>query len=531
MGVNSKQKGVQIPLVEALLHYNRNKDASFHVPGHKDGKWYKQAALMESESKELRVILQSMERLLAIDVTEVDGTDDLHCPTGVIAESQLLTSQFFKAEETHFLVGGSTVGNIALIMSCCIARGDIVIVQRDVHKSVIHGLMLAEARAVFIMSQFDLHSGLATGPTSHALEQAIGAYPEAKAVFITNPNYYGIGINVCQLVAIAHKHGIPLLVDEAHGAHYGLHPKLPSSALMAGADGVVQSTHKMLGGMTMSAMLHIQGKRLNRVRIKRLLTMLQSSSPSYLLLASLDFTRYFLSVHGAKAFTRGLTVVNRVRKAICQFVPFKMMTLPETDCLTTDPFKVVIRCTQGQWSGYELMERLRQHGCVAEMADLKHVVLVFSLASTMEDAERLIAALQALAATLDNIPSNIAAHEDIRTVTYENDVEATGQSSIVHFGVGQYAEPVSFSMYERQFVKTKRVVINEAIGYQAAEAVIPYPPGIPLLYVGEMITEAITRKLSLLTQAGVKFHDTEDAQLQTIRVIVIEDENGNEESI
>lgn len=524
----SKRVYERVPLVNALLRYIRNKYASFHVPGHKDGQWYRQAALMEGTNQELRSMLQNMARLLAIDVTEMDGTDDLHHPTGAIAESQLMASQLFGAEETYFLVGGSTIGNIALLMSCCIRPTDILIVQRNVHKSIIHGLMMAGARAVFMTPQLDPHSGLAMAPTSRALEQAIEAYPEAKAIFITSPNYYGIGINVHRLVAIAHRHGIPLLVDEAHGAHYGLHPKLPQSSLMAGADGVVQSTHKMLGGMTMSAMLHIQGRRLNRARIKRLLTMLQSSSPSYLLLASLDFSRYFLSTHGAEAFTAGLAVVSKVREAISQLRALKMMKLSENEDITIDPFKVVIQCAQGQWNGYKLMEQLRQYGCVAEMADLKYVVLSFSLASTMKDADRLIAALQALAVTLDNIPSTTPLNEDTKTATYESYVKANEKSLTDHFENQLYSAPVPFSMYEQEHIRTERVPTHKAIGYQAAEAIIPYPPGIPLLYPGEVITEATAHKLSLLAQAGTKFHDAADGSLRTIRVIVAEDNNGNE---
>ena len=523
------QEQLRAPLVEALLQYDRNRHASFHVPGHKDGHWYEQAGLSLSEQGEWSMLLQRMSQLLSIDVTEVEGTDDLHHPTGAIAEAQQLAAKLFGSEETHFLVGGSTVGNVALLMCCCVQPNDLVLVQRSVHKSVLHGLMMAGARAVFLTPQIDTASGLATAPTSEAVEQALQAYPEAKAVFVTNPNYYGMGIDLRQLAAITHSYNIPLLVDEAHGAHYGLHPAFPESALQAGADGVVQSTHKMLGGMTMSAMLHVQGVMLNRARLKKLLTMLQSSSPSYPLMASLDISRYYIARNGQEAFEEGLKAVQLVRAAMANLDAFEVIEIQSTHSQSAycslDPFKVTIRCREGLCSGYELLDQLALHGCIAEMADLRHTVLVFSLGSTLEDANRLIRALQAVAVTLDNNTP----YTKIQAGTYMEITDASSHPIVMADGHRLFSEPVSFSIYEQEHVRTKQVLVQEAIGRKAAESVIPYPPGIPLLYPGEIITEDAAQQLIMLAHAGAKCHDAEDESLRTIRIVDTEEEKGIEE--
>lgn len=523
---------VRAPLAEALLHYISEKRTSFHVPGHKNGAVYKQA--VQETVGEQQELLHRLAQLLAIDVTEIEGTDDLHHPMGVIAEAQQLAAHCFGAEETHFLVGGSTVGNMALLMSCCSQPGDLILVQRNVHKSVLHALMMAGARAVFLTPRIDKVSGLATTPHIDVLAGALQEYPEAKAVFLTNPNYYGMGIDLRPFAQAAHRHGIPLIVDEAHGAHYGLHPSLPESALAMGADGVVQSTHKMLSGMTMSAMLHVQGPYVARKRLKQLLTMLQSSSPSYPLMASLDVSRQWIDVKGAQAFEQGLTAAMWLREQMHQLPRFELLVKQEP-CVSVeqsdpsesndfsafdnlDPMKVVIREKDDCISGYDLLAKLAEYGCVAEMADLRHVVFVFTLGSTLQDARRLINALQSIAVSMGNKPS----YDGIGTQAITQSIGSLTSSR-------PHSEPVPFSIYEANVGTTQQVLLQEAAGMVAAEAVIPYPPGIPLLYRGETITAAAVNELAKLAAAGAKCHDAEDYSLQTIKVYVTKDQMGKGE--
>lgn len=522
--VKNVKEQQRAPLAEALLEYVHKKQLSFHVPGHKDGSWYKRIADTETSNPAWKALLYKMSELLSIDTTEVAGTDHLHHPTGAIAEAQQLAASFFGAEETHFLVGGSTVGNIALILSCCKEPNNIVLVQRNVHQSVLHGLMLAGAKAVFISPEIDQTTGLATAVCYQALKQAIVAYPQAKAIFITNPNYYGMGVNVQPFVKLAHEHHIPLLVDEAHGPHYSLHPQFPESALKVGADGVVQSTHKMLAGMTMSAMLHLQGKYVDRLKVKKMLTILQSSSPSYPLMASLDISRRYIAIQGASIFAEGLKAVYEVKKAITKLPSFAIISEPNGRFTAAyeslDPFKVAIYCKQGQWNGHTLLQKLEQAHCVAEMADMKYVLLTFSLGTTLQAAQHLITALK----QIDRQIQAERLSEPLPSVTMDTN------RHIVNYKHPLYSQPVAFSIYGQEHIQSsKRVPIAEAIGQRSAETIVPYPPGIPLLYSGEVITESIVYELKQLIQRGINVYGAEDNSLCTLCVITTESSHRNED--
>ncbi|MEC0200985.1 aminotransferase class I/II-fold pyridoxal phosphate-dependent enzyme, partial [Paenibacillus taichungensis] len=374
-----EHKSNTAPLYEALLAYRDSGQRSFHVPGHKNGQVYRRL-LEQADQQQLDggavaihrnegeakgkqssgrsvpvgedcfrqaeeerygnkihgltnhdrngtdgseadvdvVPVSAFLEMMRLDVTEISGTDDLHHPEGVILEAQQLAADCFGAEESFFLVGGSTSGNLSLLLTVCNEPNSLVLVQRNVHKSIIHGLMLAGARAVFLEPWVDPTSGLAVMPSLETVQAAVQAHSEAKGVLVTLPNYYGMGTDLKPIAEVCHEAGMPLLVDEAHGAHYGQHPDLPASALSCGADGVVQSTHKMLSAFTMGAMLHVQGTRLNRSLLRQRLAMVQSSSPSYPVMASLDLARRLLHTQGANAFTAGLAAVDAFKRGLAE---------------------------------------------------------------------------------------------------------------------------------------------------------------------------------------------------------------------
>lgn len=305
------------PVYEMLEQYRHKGNISYHVPGHKNGEAYRSAVSAKSAGY--------LTEVMRYDVTEITGTDDLHHPEGVIREAQELAADCYGAEESYMLVGGSTAGNLALILTVCAEPGSLLILQRNVHKSVIHGLMLAGARAVFLEPQIDPGSGLAVAPSAETVQAALAAYPEAAGVLVTMPNYYGMGSDLAPLAQACHACCVPLLVDEAHGAHYGQHPALPAGALAQGADGVVQSTHKMLTALTMGAMLHVQGPWLDRALLRQRLAMVQSSSPSYPVMASLDLARRLLHSQGAGAFTAGLAAVDVLRRGLAALPRFGLL--------------------------------------------------------------------------------------------------------------------------------------------------------------------------------------------------------------
>ncbi|WP_375104429.1 aminotransferase class I/II-fold pyridoxal phosphate-dependent enzyme [Paenibacillus sp. RS8] len=507
----NKLQRCRAPIYEMLEQYRIMGNRSYHVPGHKNGKAY--------DGVEGAGFL---DEVMKYDVTEISGTDDLHHPEGVIKEAQELAADCFGAEESFFLVGGSTAGNLALILTACPEPGMLMILQRNVHKSVIHGLMLAGVRAVFLEPLIDPLSGLAVAPAAEAVKAALAAYPEAAAVLVTMPNYYGMGSDLTPLARICHDSGVPLLVDEAHGAHYGQHPALPAGALACGADGVVQSTHKMLTAMTMGAMLHVQGPRLDRALLRQRLAMVQSSSPSYPMMASLDLARRLLHSRGKDAFTAGLAAVDVLRRGLAelprygQVQPAELLhpnTPPDSMAayVTQDPFKVVIYDATGVLSGFELQRKLEAKGCVPEMSDDRHVVLLFSLGSRAEDAEQLLLALREIDSEQPPESPHTLSKPDARNISTWNNFDSL-----------QISEPVSFSLKPVLASEIESIDLECSVGRVAAEMVIPYPPGIPILYPGEVITNQIQRRLAGLAKGGAKFQACADPVLQRIEVYNIQ---------
>ncbi|WNS42218.1 aminotransferase class I/II-fold pyridoxal phosphate-dependent enzyme [Paenibacillus sp. MMS20-IR301] len=535
--MNKLQPG-RAPVYEMLEQYRLKGNIPYHVPGHKNGEAYLNSGQAAGYLSEV----------MRYDVTEITGTDDLHHPEGVIQEAQELAADCFGAEESFFLVGGSTAGNLALILTVCPEPGRLLILQRNVHKSVIHGLMLAGARAVFLEPQIDPASGLAVAPAAEAVRAALAAYPEAAGVFITMPNYYGMGSDLAPLAQACHASGVPLLVDEAHGAHYGLHPALPAGALAAGADGVVQSTHKMLAALTMGAMLHVQGPWLDRALLKQRLAMVQSSSPSYPVMASLDLARRLVHSQPDTAFTAGLAAVDVLRRGLAALPRFGLLqpaaqqqppggagaaagepVPPASGAAYTaqDPFKAVIYDAAGVLGGFELQRRLEEKGIVPEMSDDRHVVLAFSLGSKAEETAVLLEVLQDIAAQ----PASPAASQGVETIapaaSYNNSGHSLcpspgNNSTWNNFSLPLISSPVPFSTRPVAAGETVSIALEDSAGRVAAEMVIPYPPGIPLLYPGELITESICGRLASLREGGAKFQACADSALQQIQVYNIQ---------
>ncbi|WP_240633495.1 aminotransferase class I/II-fold pyridoxal phosphate-dependent enzyme [Paenibacillus montanisoli] len=490
------------PLFEALTALQRSGPASYHVPGHKYGQSLIRLTDMNEDA------IKSYRGIMAIDVTELSITDDLHAPSGIIEEAQTLAANAFGADKTFFLVGGSTSGNLAMILAVCRPL-DLIIVQRNAHKSVLNALKLAGARAVFMMPQRDLESNLSLLPTLGQVESALLNYPEAKAVFLTNPSYYGLSLDLAPYADLIHKHGKLLLVDEAHGAHYGLHPQFPRSAMQAGADAVVQSTHKTLPALTMGAMLHVQGERIDRNAIAESLRMVQSSSPSYPIMASLDITRAMLQIYGSDLFREGLDAAADFRKWVShQTARYALAADPLKENgavpIQVDPLRVVIREASGRLSGFELQQHLEKYGIYAEMADLHFAVLLFGLAASVSDVEKLQEALTAIA--------------------NEADKEGLVPKEMVNLSIDKsqgLSEPIEFTRTGAKHASfgAEIIALADSEGRFAAEAVIPYPPGIPILYEGERISAETIHAIQQLAEHGARCQGATDPTMRTITVL------------
>ncbi|HEY9761823.1 MAG TPA: aminotransferase class I/II-fold pyridoxal phosphate-dependent enzyme, partial [Trichocoleus sp.] len=291
----------QTPLLTTLAQSAGRPHAPFYAPGHKRG-----------QGTPLALKQLFGEAVFRADLPELPELDNLFAPTGVIAEAQDLAAEAFGAEQTWFLANGSTCGIEAAVLSTC-RPGEKIIVPRNAHQSVVSALILSGAVPVWVQPQYDPDWDLVLGVTPDAIAQALSQHPDSRAVLLVSPTYHGVCSDLTAIAQLTHAQNIPLLVDEAHGPHFAFHPDLPLPALAAGADLVVQSTHKVLSALTQASMLHVQGDRICRQRLQRALQLTQSTSPSYLLLASLDAARQQMALEGFERLEKTLDLVRSVR--------------------------------------------------------------------------------------------------------------------------------------------------------------------------------------------------------------------------
>jgi arginine/lysine/ornithine decarboxylase len=456
------------PLYSALVQHYQHYLESFHVPGHKFG------AIFSPKG------LTFFRDILKLDATEITGLDDLHAPESVIAESQSLTAALYGVNHSFFLVNGSTVGNLAMILSVC-GEDDLVLVQRNSHKSIINGLMLAGAKAVYLSPEYDPEVRVPAHVSKDTIISALEQYPQTKALILTNPNYYGMSVDLTEVIKEAHRCGVPVLVDEAHGAHFTLGSPFPKSAVECGADVVVHSAHKTLPAMTMGSFLHVNSNLVSLEKIRYYLQVLQSSSPSYPIMASLDLARHYL----ARIKHEG---IHEITEQIHQFIN-GLNEIPQIEVvyskhpeITTDLLKVTVQ-TRCSLSGFELRQRFEKYGIFPEMADTHNVVLVLPLAKDFH-----------LDKPLEKIKESL---EDVKCEGYNlPDIPDRPYGKIAE-------EPISYR--DLKTFSQKVVPFHEAVGYKAASMVIPYPPGIPLLMKGETIMKEHIVYIQQLIECGARF--------------------------
>lgn len=540
-------KPLSAPIYEALMKHASDKPVSFHVPGHQNGHIWEKLATMYQDEQPLCDMIQTYSDVMTIDVTELSSTDDLHHPEASIKEAQQMAAQTYHADETYFLIGGSTSGNLAMLLAVC-DPGDTVIVQRNVHKSVINGLRLAGATAVFVASRLDARSGLAVTPSVAQIKKALVMYPMAKAVFLSNPNYYGLGVELERYAEVVHHFNIPLLVDEAHGAHYGHHPELPRSAMQSGADAAVQSTHKTLPALTMGAMLHVQGDRVDRERLRQALALVQSSSPSFPILASLDISRAMIASLGENLFQSAIRNASDLASWLNENELLIQEVTSELDrglknneikqnvevgrlaSCQRDPLRIVLQDVTGQLSGHQLKKQLEERKCWAEMCDSEYVVLLIGISTGVEQIKLLKEALQDIHNQLQHPARSNGESNDLRTVQRFSERSRIERDAVLDHsseagttmagGSDEIGEPVYFGGGWYQEKQSVRIPIKEAVGRRSAEMVVPYPPGIPVLYAGEKITDSNVTQLMKLAAKGANIQGAIDPKMDTITVYI-----------
>ncbi len=471
-----------LPLLRMLAVCAQRENAAFHTPGHK-----KQASSIELESLIGSAVFRA-------DLPELPELDNLFAPQGVIADAQTFAAKTFGADHTHFLVNGSTCGIIAAILATC-APGDKILLPRNVHRSIISGLILSGAMPIFLQPEYDRALDIAHSITPETVSKALSQHPDAKAVLIVYPTYYGVCGNIEAIADLAHAANVPLLVDEAHGAHFAFHPDLPISALSAGADLTVQSTHKTLSAFTQASMLHTKGDRINLDRLAQALQLVQSTSPNYLLLASLDSACEQMARNGKGLMQNTIALADQARSRL-ESIPGLSILQPQqtSGFFALDSTRLTVTVSELGIDGFVADEILHQKfGVTAEFPSMRHLTFIVSLGNTQEDVDRLINAFENLAAYRSN--------QTFQSVLICQNSEAT------------------MTPREAFFAESEVVEINSATDRTSTETVCPYPPGIPVLLPGERITKGAIEQLQLILQAGGTISGCADPSLKTLKVV------------
>jgi arginine decarboxylase len=479
----------ETPLFSGIKKHAEKNPVQFHIPGHKKG------AGMDPEFREF-----IGEKALSIDLINIGPLDDLHHPHGMIKDAQELAAKAFQADYTFFSVQGTSGAIMTMVLSVC-NPGDKIIVPRNVHKSVMSAIIFSGAIPIFIHPEIDQILGISHGITPQSVSRALEQHPDAKGVLVINPTYFGISANLKEIVSIAHSYEVPVLVDEAHGVHIHFHEELPLSAMQAGADMSATSVHKLGGSMTQSSILNVRGNLVNPGRIQTILSMLTTTSTSYLLLASLDVARKRLATEGYNLIEKTITLANKTRDAINE-VPY--IYCPGKEILGTeatfdyDPTKLIINVKDLDMSGFDVEVWLREkHNIEVELSDLYNILCIITPGDTKLETEFLLNALVELVS--ENKPANV-----------EKQFVAVQVPDI----------PVlALTPRDAFYADTEKIPFEESAGRIIAEFVMVYPPGIPIFIPGEIITEENINYIKTNVEAGLPVQGPEDENFHMIKVI------------
>lgn len=490
----SNQK--RMPFVEALESYKEQHFVPFHTPGHKIG----------VEAPQL--LKDWMGPALPYDLGVMYALDDLHEPEGVLKEAQDLTAELYGADCCWFSINGTTALIEAMIMGT-VGPDETIIIPREAHRSVISGLVLSGAKPVYMDCQFDERWGIPLGVSLDDAVKTMDAYPEAKVILLVYPNYYGIGVDIVNIVKEAHKRGLIVLVDEAHGPHLPFSKNLPIEAIAAGADLVAQSTHKSVGSLTQTSWLLGQGERINKRRITQMHQMLQSTSPNYIFLASLDMARHQLATVGEDLVRRTVELSLYLRNELHKIPGITTMEYRDIEdrVVNYDCTKVLIDAKELGLTGVVFERMLREHRIEVELVQAHHVLVLITIGDTKESITALIQAVQAIS---DTVLSK--SHESNNTKD-ENLQNLSKHSAVL-------PEPiVRVTPRNAMYANREQVPLQDALHRIAGETIAYYPPGIPCVAVGEVISESVLQYIENRKALGYVPNGADDMTLETIWVL------------
>lgn len=479
------------PLFTALKKHAAGNPVQFHIPGHKKGL---------GTDKEFREFIG--DNALSIDLINIAPLDDLHQPTGVIEEAQKLAADAFDADHTFFSVQGTSGAIMTMILSAC-SPGDKIIVPRNIHKSVMSAIIFAGAKPVFVSPAQDFNLGIDHGITTSSVRRALQRHPDAKAIVVINPTYFGVCANLKEIVDLAHSFHVPVLVDEAHGAHIHFHEKLPMSAMQAGADMAATSVHKLGGSMTQSSILNVNTKNgyVNPQRVQTIISMLTTTSTSYLLLASLDTARRNLALYGRELAEQSMALAQYVREEVNKIEGlycFGREILGSEAAYDHDPTKLTVHVRHLGITGYETENWLREHYNIeVELSDMYNILCLITPGDTRETADILLTALRELSG-----------------IYYK---EGNANELIV-----KVPEIPQLSLIPRDafYADTEVIPFKESAGRIIAEFIYVYPPGIPILLPGEVISQDNIDYIVDHVEVGLPVKGPEDRKIENVKVIV-----------
>ena len=477
------------PLFSGLREHAKKNPVQFHIPGHKKG------AGIDPEFRDF-----IGDNALSIDLINIGPLDDLHQPKGIIKQAQILAAEAFGADHTFFSVQGTSGAIMAMVMAVC-GPDDKIIVPRNVHKSVMSAIVFSGAIPVFIHPEIDEQLGISHGITTDAVEKALAQHPDAKAVLVINPTYFGISADLKKIVEISHAHGIPVLVDEAHGVHIHFHEQLPLSAMQAGADMAATSVHKLGGSMTQSSILNVREGLVSAKHVQSILSMLTTTSTSYLLLASLDVARKRLATEGRELIDKTIQLAQSIRDRINQIDHLYCVgaeILGSKATFDYDPTKLIISVKDLGLTGYDVEKWLREkYNIEVELSDLYNILCIITFGDTETEGDLLVKALKDLADECEHRSEKV---EPLKVLLPNIPV-------------------LALTPRDAFYAETEIIPFEESEGRIIAEFVMVYPPGIPIFIPGEIITKENLHYIRENLEAGLPVQGPEDDELKTIHVI------------
>lgn len=472
------------PIYEALQKFKRMRVVPFDVPGHKRGRGNKELTEFLGQS------------CMDVDVNSMKPLDNLCHPVSVIREAEDIASEAFGASHAFFMVGGTTSAVQSMIMYAC-KDGDKIILPRNVHRSAINSLILCNAVPVYVNPDVNNQLGIALGMSVEQVKKAIEENPDAKAVLVNNPTYYGICSDLKRITEIAHAHNMLVLVDEAHGTHFYFGDNFPITAMKAGADIASVSMHKSGGSLTQSSFL-LMGEKINSDYMRQIINLTQTTSASYLLLSSLDISRKRLALHGKEIFAKTVEMAEYARSEINSiggYYAYSKELINGDSIFDFDISKLSIHTLPVGLAGIEVYDLLRdEYDIQIEFGDIGNILAYLSVGDRKQDIERLISALSEIRRRFGKSKAGMLSQEYINPIVAETPRKAF------------YADKISLPL-------------DETCGKICTEFVMCYPPGIPILAPGELITMDIIKYIKYAKEKGCSMTGTEDINIERLNVL------------